>query len=130
VRVGAHIGIDVLTKKLPPATARVVAIVATLLCLVYAAIVFYGAWVYVDKMYEIGIYAQDVPVPAWMPRLVLPLGYALLFFRMLQVLYGLLTGKEAHLLGDEVEDALKLAQAEAGEIDRPHPHHGSHGEKR
>ena len=124
------IGIDVRTKKLRPTTARVVAIVATLLCLVYAAIVFVGAWTYVDKMYEIGIYAQDVPVPAWIPRLVLPLGYALLFFRMLQVLYGLVTGKEAHLLGDEVEDALKLAQAEAGEIGHPHPHHGSHGDQR
>jgi len=78
VRVGAHIGIDVLTKKLRPTTARVV----------------------------------------------------LLFFRMLQVLYGLVTGKEAHLLGDEVEDALKLAQAEAGEIGHPHPHHGSHGDQR
>ncbi len=130
VRVGAHIGIDVLTKKLPPAPARVVAIIATLLCLVYAAIVFYGAWIYVDKMYEIGILAQDLPIPAWVPRLVLPLGYALLFARMLQVLYGLLTGKEAHLLGDEVEDALKLAQAEAGEIEHPHPQDRSHGEKR
>lgn len=116
VRVGAHIGIDALTKLLPRGVARIVAIIATLLCLVYAAIVFVGAWVYVDKMYEIGILAQDVPVPAWVPRLVLPVGYVLLFFRLLQVLYGLVTGKEAHLLGDEVEDAMKLAQAEAGEI--------------
>ncbi|MCD6674146.1 MAG: TRAP transporter small permease [Burkholderiaceae bacterium] len=130
VRVGAHIGIDALTKLLSRPTARVVAIIATLLCLVYAVIVFVGAWTYVDKMYEIGILAQDLPIPAWVPRLVLPLGYALLFARLLQVLYGLLAGKEAHLLGDEVEDAMKLAQAEAGEIEHPHPHHGPHGGQR
>ena len=118
VRVGAHIGIDAVTKLLPAALARAVAVIATLLCLAYAVIVFIGAWNYVDKLYEVGIYAQDLPVPAWVPRLVLPLGYALLFVRLLQVLYNLLTGKEAHLLGDEVEDALKLAQAEAGEL--PH----------
>ncbi len=51
---------------------------------------------------------EDIPIPQWVPRLVLPLGYALLFFRFGQVLYRLLAGKEAHLLGDEVEEALKL----------------------
>jgi len=108
VRVGSHIGVDALVKAISPAKARVLAIIATLLCLVYSAIVFYGGWIYVAKMYEIGIMSQDIPIPQWVPRLVLPLGYALLFFRFSQVLYRLLAGKEAHLLGDEVEDALKL----------------------
>jgi len=110
VRVGSHIGVDALVKVLPPAKARALAVVATVLCLVYSAIVFYGGWIYVAKMIEIGIEAQDIPIPQWVPRLVLPLGYALLFFRFSQVLYRLLTGKEAHLLGDEVEDALKLGK--------------------
>lgn len=113
VRVGAHIGVDALVKTLAPAKARVVGIVAALLCLVYAAIVFVGGWVYVAKMYEIGITAQDIDIPQWVPRLVLPLGFALLFFRFAQVLARLLSGKEAHLLGDEVEDALKLRSEDA-----------------
>jgi len=108
VRVGSHIGVDALVRMLSPAKARAVAIVATVLCLVYSAIVFYGGWIYVAKMIEIGIEAQDIPIPQWVPRLVLPLGYALLFFRFSQVLYRLVTGQEAHLLGDEVEEALKL----------------------
>lgn len=108
VRVGAHIGVDALVKTLSPATARAVGIVAAVLCLVYAAIVFVGGWIYVAKMVEIGIIAQDIPIPQWVPRLVLPIGFALLFFRFAQVLARLLAGKEAHLLGDEVEDALKL----------------------
>ncbi|MBE0613737.1 MAG: TRAP transporter small permease [Burkholderiales bacterium] len=108
VRVGGHIGVDALVKSLPPAKARVVGIVATLLCMVYAAIVFYGGWIYVAKMVEIGIMAEDIPIPQWVPRLILPLGYGFLFFRFGQVLYQLVTGKEVHLLGDEVEEALKL----------------------
>jgi len=108
VRVGTHIGVDALVRALSPAKARAVGIVATVLCMVYAAIVFYGGWIYVAKMYEIGIMGEDIPIPQWVPRLVLPLGYALLFLRFGQVLYRLLAGKEAHLLGDEVEDALKL----------------------
>ncbi len=107
VRVGAHIGIDALIRLFSPRTARIVAIIATLLCLVYAVIVFIGAWTYVDKIYEIGIMAQDIPVPAWVPRLVLPIGFAMLFVRFAEVLYRLVTGQEAHLLGDEAEDALR-----------------------
>lgn len=114
VRVGSHIGVDALVKSLPPAKARAVGVVATLLCMLYAAIVFVGGWVYVDKMIEIGIMAQDIPIPQWVPRLVLPVGFGLLFVRFGQVLYRLIAGKEAHLLGDEVEEALKLRTDEEG----------------
>lgn len=112
VRVGAHIGVDALVKVLPKAMAHKLAIVATLLCLVYAVIVFVGGWIYVSKMYDIGILAQDIPIPQWIPRLVMPIGFALLFFRFAQVLYNMLQGKEVHLLGDEVEDALKYRSDE------------------
>ncbi len=42
VRVGAHIGVDALVKSLRPGTARVVAMIAALLCIVYAVIVTIG----------------------------------------------------------------------------------------
>jgi len=113
VRVGGHIGVDALVKSLAPGKARAVAIVATLLCMLYAAIVFYGGWIYVAKMVQIGIMGEDIPIPQWVPRLVLPVGYAFLFFRFGQLLYRLLSGKEVHLLGDEVEEALKLRSDDA-----------------
>lgn len=110
VKKGAHIGVDALVRILPASTARIVAIIATLLCLLYAGIVFTGGWIYVNKMYQIGILAQDIPIPQWVPRVVMPLGFALLFLRFFQVLVNLLRGKEAHLLGDEAKDALKLQE--------------------
>lgn len=114
VKKGAHIGVDALVKILPPATARIVAILATLLCLLYAGIVFVGGWIYVDKMYMIGILAQDMPIPQWVPRLVMPIGFAFLFLRFLEVLVSLIRGDNASLLGDEVKDALKLQETNAG----------------
>jgi C4-dicarboxylate transporter DctQ subunit len=108
VRVGAHIGVDVLVKALPPRAARITTIAAVLLCLLYTAIVFVGGWQYVSKIYEIGILAQDMPVPQWIPRLVLPLGFALLFVRFTQVLVRAIRGDSASLLADEAEEALKL----------------------
>jgi len=116
VRVGAHIGVDVLVKALPARTARRVAIAATLLCLVYTAIVFVGGWTYVAKIYSVGILAQDLPIPQWVPRAVLPLGFALLFFRFSQVLVRTLRGSQAGLLADEAEEALKLR---AGDDEAP-----------
>jgi C4-dicarboxylate transporter DctQ subunit len=110
VRVGAHIGVDAVIKSLSAGAARVVAIVATVLCIVYACIVFVGGFTYVRKMYDVGILMQDIPIQQWIPRVILPLGFALLTLRFLQVLYRLATGGEAHLLGDEAKEALKLRE--------------------
>jgi C4-dicarboxylate transporter DctQ subunit len=118
VRVGAHIGIDVVVRMLRPRPARVVAMVAAALCIVYALIVTVGGWQYVRKMYDVGIEMQDMPVPQWVPRLVLPLGFALLGLRFAQALVRLWRGEKTGLLHDEAEEALKLkpADVELGEI--------------
>lgn len=108
VRVGVHIGVDVLVKAVRPGVARVLSMVAASLCVVYAVIVMVGGYHYVRKMYDVGILMQDLPIEQWIPRVILPLGFALLAVRFAQVLYRLATGQDAHLLGDEAEDALKL----------------------
>ena len=112
VRVGAHIGVDAAVKLLDKGAARVVGSIAAVLCIIYALIVTYGGYLYVRKMYDVGILMQDMPIQSWIPRIILPLGFALLAFRFMQVLWRLASGQEAHLLGDEVEDALKLKEDE------------------
>ena len=107
VRVGAHIGVDALVKSLGAAAARKVGALAAMLCIVYALLVAFGSYQYVHKIYSVGILMQDIPIQSWIPRVVLPLGFLLLAFRFAQVLWRLLSGQEAHLLGDEAEDALK-----------------------
>jgi len=108
VRVGSHIGVDALVRTLKPRNARFVAAIAAILCMAYAVIIVVGGWIYVAKMYEIGILAQDLPIPQWVPRLVLPLGFALLAVRFLQVFYRIVTGRQSTLgLTDEAADALK-----------------------
>lgn len=112
VRVGAHIGVDAAVKLLGKGPARVVGSIAAVLCIVYALIVTYGGYQYVQKMYNVGILMEDITIQAWIPRMILPIGFALLAFRFAQVLWRLLSGQEVHLLGDEVEEALKLKQDE------------------
>lgn len=113
VRVGAHIGVDAVVKVVGPGAARAISVVAALLCIIYAGIVTVGGFQYVSKMYDVGILMQDMPVQQWIPRVILPVGFALLTFRFVQVLIRLLSGKEAHLLGDEAEEALKLKEETA-----------------
>lgn len=115
VRVGAHIGVDVLVKALGPKAARTVGSVAAALCVAYALIVAWGGYQYVSKMYDVGILMQDIPIAQWIPRLVVPLGFALLAFRFAQVLWRLASGREAHLLGDEAQEALKLQEEDVAE---------------
>lgn len=120
IRVGAHIGVDVVVNLLPKTLARWVSILAIILCLVYSVIVFIGSWRYVERMYMIGIYAQDVPIQMWIPRVVLPLGFGLMFLRFSQVLIGLLRGDEVTILGDEASDALQHADMhETEKQDKP-----------
>ncbi|OGB24502.1 MAG: C4-dicarboxylate ABC transporter permease [Burkholderiales bacterium RIFCSPLOWO2_02_FULL_57_36] len=109
VRKGAHIGVDALVKLMPPKVRRVSSIVTVLLCMLYSGMVLYGSYQYVYKMWVIGIELEDMPIPMWMARAILPFGYALLMFRFGQVLLNLLTGKSDSLhLADEAADALKL----------------------
>ncbi len=117
VRVGAHIGVDAAVKLLGKRPARVVESIATVLCIVYALIVAFGGYQYVYKIYSVGIEMQDIPIQSWIPRIILPLGFLILALRFGQVLWGLATGKNVHLLGDEAEDALKLQEEPAaGEV--------------
>jgi len=115
VRVGAHIGVDAVVKALGPRAARLVGIVAASACIAYAVLVTVGGTTYVRKMYDVGILMQDLPFEQWIPRLVLPFGFAVLGLRFAWVLLRLLRGDDVHLLGDEARDALKLkATAEPG----------------
>lgn len=114
VRIGAHIGIDALVRKLPSGPRRAVSTVVVLLCLVYAGLVIYGSLVYVAKMKLVGMELEDMPIPLWMVRAILPVGFALLTLRFSQVLWALVTGKSDSLhLGDEVADAMKLKAEES-----------------
>lgn len=116
VRVGAHIGVDAAVKLLGGRAARMVGSIAAALCLLYALIVAYGGYQYVSKIHTVGILMQDIPIQTWIPRVILPIGFALLAFRFAQVLWRLVSGQEAHLLGDEAEDALKLKEEAMSEV--------------
>lgn len=116
VRVGSHIGVDALVNLLPPGKRRAVSILAVALCLVYVGFILYGASIYVSKMMEIGVEMDDMPIARWKILAVMPIGYAMVGLRFLQIFYNLISGKTDSLhLADEAADAMKLRAKEVTE---------------
>jgi len=107
VKVGSHIGVDILVKALSPAAQRAVGAVAGLLCMLYAGILLYGAYEYVDKMYLLGVEAEDIALPRWLLLSILPVGFALLLLRLGQATWRILTGQQSGFrLADEAREAI------------------------
>lgn len=107
VRTGSHIGVEALVRLLPPQAARIIAILAVLICMAYCAVLGYGGYTYVAKLAKVGVLMQDIPIERWIPPVMVPLGLGLAFLRFAQVLVRLLQGKQTTLhLADEAAEVL------------------------
>jgi C4-dicarboxylate transporter DctQ subunit len=105
VRERAHIAVDLVVDRLPPATRRIVALLAIGLCIAYCLFMIYSGGVFVDRLMTLGNNARDIPLPRWLLTSILPLGFALLAVRFLQVGWSLLNGRDAHAAFGERDTA-------------------------
>jgi C4-dicarboxylate transporter DctQ subunit len=107
VRVHAHIGIDLLVKSLPLAARRIAGLIAIALCLLYAGLMTYGAWGYIERLMRLGITAEDIPVQRWLLTVILPIGFVLLGIRLLEQAIPILKGEaKGFELADEAAEML------------------------
>lgn len=108
VRARAHIGVDALVRLLPPRGRRAVGLFVVFLALAYTALMLYGAIDYIQKLYVINVEAEDIPVATWKLSICLPLGFGLLFIRLAEMGWRIVTGQsEGYELANEAEDAMK-----------------------
>jgi len=107
VRIGSHIGVDALVRTLSPAGQRIAGLVAIGLSLLYAGIVFYGSYEYVDTMHTLGVEAEDLPIPRWILLIIIPIGMILMIVRLLQAGWAILRGQQDGLkLADEAREMI------------------------
>lgn len=111
LKLGGHIGVDALVRVFSRRVQRVVTIIAVLCCLAYVGIICWGAWVYLSKLFSIGIYLKDLHVPRWLATSILFVGIALFGLRFALLLVQLIKG-EAHGFNfhDEAKDAMRIAE--------------------
>ena len=88
VRVGGHIGVDVVTRLLSNKWQRILVIIAALLSMLYCLLIFIGGLEYVYKFYELGIETEDLPIKQWIIYSILPIGFMLLFFRFVELIFN------------------------------------------
>jgi C4-dicarboxylate transporter DctQ subunit len=108
IRTRAHIGVDAAVNLLPVRWQRAMGLLAVAICLVYVGLLFYGSWIYIAKLYQIGITAEDIPLPRWLLSSAVPVGMALFGLRLLEVGYDILRGRGAPLLvGNEAKELVE-----------------------
>jgi C4-dicarboxylate transporter DctQ subunit len=119
IRVHAHIGIDLLVKGLPGAPRRWAGLIAIGFCLLYAGIMAYGSYNYILRLMRLGIEAEDIPVARWLLTVILPIGFVLLGFRLIQEAWAILSGQRGGFeLADEAADVLKEQGLSGGNHNR------------
>lgn len=120
VKIGSHIGVDIAVRALPHGIRRAVGLMAVLLSMSYAAIVFYGGYNYVATMYTLGVEAEDIEIQRWVLLLILPIGLAMMFFRLAQSAWRILTGEQEGLrLADEAKEAIDSFRESGGKEEAP-----------
>lgn len=111
VKAGSHIGVDALVNLLPTRGKQAAGVIAGLLCIMYATFMLVGSWNYFETVYEIGITGDDIPIQRWIMIVVLPFGFLLLLYRLIQMTWRILRGEEAGFkLANEAADAVREFQ--------------------
>lgn len=119
VKIGSHIGVDALVRYLPDKVARVVSAFAVLGGLVYCGIYLKGSWVYLSKMYEISLEMEDLPMPRWVAHGILIIGFTLLAWRLLILLWMIIKGEATTFkLMDEAQKTIQELAKEQEEMEK------------
>ncbi len=143
LRVGAHIGVDAFVRLLPDPVHRIATLLAILFSLIYCGLFIYGGWVYLFKMYQLGIGMEDLKLPHWLvanlseqtlefwtidpedplfplwaSQSIILIGMALFAIRLLELLWLVISGRRVGFhQSTEAEESLELAKELAEELD-------------
>jgi len=85
VRTRAHIAVDLVMSRLSGRTLKVATALALAICVAYSLLMLYGGSVLVARLVELGNEARDLPIKRWILTSMIPLGFALLALRFLQM---------------------------------------------
>ena len=116
VRTAGHIGVDALVKLTPRPVQRGLGIIACLCCLAYAGLLAVASFEWMQTLFTAAIGAEDLGhygVMQWHIGLIIPLGFALVFIRFLEIFVRILKNQQTGLgLADEAAEVMKLTDHE------------------
>jgi len=113
VRTAGHLGVDALVKLTPRRVQRYLAMLACACCLAYAGLFMVASYKWLSAVLAAGIGAEDLDqygVKVGYIVLIVPVGFALVLIRYLEIFYRIFTRRQTGLgLADEAGEASKLA---------------------
>lgn len=83
LRTGRHIGVDILTSKLPPRSRLRLKLVASSVSLLFLSVFWWHAVVMVYRSYVRNVTVpSSLLTPLWIPQVFIPIGMTLLILQM------------------------------------------------
>ncbi|MDH5424222.1 MAG: TRAP transporter small permease [Gammaproteobacteria bacterium] len=107
VKVGIHLGIDILLIKMSKSLRKKTLIVAILCCISFVAIVDYNAFIYTFKIYQWGDITEDLQIPQWIPYLAIPVGLSLMLYHFLTLGWEIITDQRDTIHTNEADAAME-----------------------
>ncbi|MEW6670061.1 MAG: TRAP transporter small permease [Thermodesulfobacteriota bacterium] len=117
VRENIHIGVDLLVKKFPPKTQKILLVLSILLCIFFGAIVAAKGFQFAGFISRSKLLSRDLRIPMEIGYLAVPVGGVLISLRFIERLVYAFRGFDLvedrmHELSDE--DKKKLKQKSDG----------------
>jgi C4-dicarboxylate transporter DctQ subunit len=103
IKCGAHIAVDSVVNLFAEKNRKTITLFAISACMAFVIIMFIGSYEYVALLKDIEIEMEDLPVLEWQAKIILPLGFALMFYRLIEVMMDVINNKtttmhfEAHI---------------------------------
>ena len=105
MREHAHLNVDAFVNLLPKRWRRRLGLLAIAGCLAYVALMIWGGWELEQRLYRLGTNARDLPLRRWVMMAILPLGFALLGYRLLQIAGEIVRGQRDKLGSSHADPA-------------------------
>lgn len=93
IKCGSHIAVDSIANLFSEQKRKMIALFAIASCMVFVIIMFIGSYEYIALLKDIEVELEDLPVLEWQAKIILPLGFALMFYRLIEVMLDVLKGK-------------------------------------
>ncbi len=122
VKIGSHISIDVFVNLFPRNIRQIMAFASVLFSVIYCGILFYSSWDYISILYDIEVEMEDLPVMEWKAKIILPIGFALILYRLLELVPKIYKNEIPSLhfyteLESELEEQAKREMQEVADIE-------------